>query len=194
MKRRAPLLAVGLAGLLATAGCAGTVPTEDPAAAVSDDDGLVQPGTVHLGSSSVDASRPVVLRAQQLYAFWNTGDASWLELAVDDSFLDRPLPEGRPQGPEGPIAASEQFRAAVPDLACSLDDLYVTGDTFTARLTFTGHFTGVSGGVQGEGRPIEFGAIDIQHIGASGRIVEDWHLEDDLTFQQQAGLLLEPTS
>ena len=194
MNRRAPLLAVGLAALLATAGCATTVVTEDPVAAVSRDDGLVQPGTVHLGDSSVEASRPVVLRAQQLYSFWNTGDATWLELAVDDSFLDRTLPEGRPQGTEGPIAASEQFRAAVPDLACTLDDLYVTGDTFTARLTFTGHFTGVSSGVQGDGRPIEFGAIDIQHIGASGRIVEDWHLEDTLTFQQQAGLLPPPAS
>lgn len=194
MNRRAPLLVLGLAALLATAGCASTAATEDPAAAVSHDDGLVQPGTVHLGDSSVETSRPVVLRAQQLYAFWNTGDPSWLKLAVDDSFLDRTLPEGRPQGPEGPIAASEQFRAAVPDLACSLDDLYVTGDTFTARLTFTGHFTGVSGGVRGQGQPIKFGAIDIQHVGASGRIVEDWHLEDNLTFQQQAGLLPKPTS
>ncbi|NQX17296.1 ester cyclase [Rathayibacter sp. VKM Ac-2857] len=194
MNRRAPLFAVGLAVVLATAGCTATGGPADPAAAVSHDDGLAQPGTVHLGGSSVEASRPVVLRAQQLYAFWNTGDATWLELAVDDSFLDRTLPEGRPQGPDGPLAASEQFRAAVPDLACSLDDLYVTGDTFTARLTFTGHFTGVSGGVQGEGQPIEFGAIDIQHVGASGRIVEDWHLEDDLTFQQQAGLLPTPPS
>ncbi|WAC50622.1 ester cyclase [Frigoribacterium sp. SL97] len=194
MNRRAPLLVLGLAALLATAGCASPAATEDPAAAISHDDGLVQPGTVHLGDSSVETSRPVVLRAQQLYAFWNTGDPSWLEVAVDDSFLDRTLPVGRPQGPEGPIAASEQFRAAVPDLACSLDDLYVTGDTFTARLTFTGHFTGVSGGVQGQGQPIKFGAIDIQHIGASGRIVEDWHLEDNLTFQQQAGLLPKPTS
>ncbi|MBD8704570.1 ester cyclase [Frigoribacterium sp. CFBP 13712] len=194
MNRHAPLLVLGLAALLASAGCASPAATEDPAAAISHDDGLVQPGTVHLGDSSVETSRPVVLRAQQLYAFWNTGDPSWLELAVDDSFLDRTLPEGRPQGPEGPIAASEQFRAAVPDLACSLDDLYVTGDTFTARLTFTGHFTGVSGGVQGQGQPIKFGAIDIQHIGASGRIVEDWHLEDNLTFQQQAGLLPKPTT
>ena len=33
------------------------------------------------------------------------------------------------------------------------------------------------------------GAIDIQHAGADTRITEDWHLEDNLTFLQQAGLV-----
>ncbi|PXX56547.1 hypothetical protein DFR70_11999 [Nocardia tenerifensis] len=40
----------------------------------------------------------------------------------------------------------------------------------------------------GQGQTIEFPAIDIQHAGPDGRIVEDWHLEDNLTFAQQAGL------
>lgn len=27
------------------------------------------------------------------------------------------------------------------------------------------------------------------HVGAESRIIEDWHLEDNLTFLQQAGLV-----
>lgn len=166
----------------------------DPAATVSHARGLIRPEVVHIGHSSVTEARPIVLRAQQLYTFWDTGATKWLDDAVDPSFRDRTLPAGRPQGPDGPVFASEQSRTAVPDLACSLDDLYVTGDTFTARLTFTGHFTGTSGDTRGSGQRIEFGAIDIQHVGTSGRIVEDWHLEDNLTFMQQAGLVPSPTS
>ncbi|ALE85132.1 ester cyclase [Pseudonocardia sp. HH130629-09] len=108
---------------------------------------------------------------------------------VDRSFVDRTLPAGRPQGPDGPVAASSGFRAAAPDLRCELVDLYVTGDTVTARLVFRGRFTGEYRGARGRGQAIDFGAIDIQHIGPSGRIVEDWHLEDNLTFLQQAGIV-----
>jgi predicted ester cyclase len=68
----------------------------------------------------------------------------------------------------------------------------VTGDTFTARLVFQGHFTGTSNGVQGHGQTLNFKAIDIQHVGDDSRIIEDWHLEDNLTFLQQAGLVTDP--
>jgi predicted ester cyclase len=182
---------------LVLSGCSAGSPgraSTDPASTVSHARGLVRPRTIHIGHSSVTRARPIVLRAQQLYSFWNTGDTKWLDAAVDPSFRDRTLPAGRPQGPTGPAFASAQFRKAVPDLSCSLDDLYVTGDTFTARLTFTGHFTGTSGDTRGTGQRIDFGAIDIQHVGASGQIVEDWHLEDNLTFMQQAGLVPAPTS
>ncbi|MEH3089006.1 MAG: ester cyclase [Microbacterium arborescens] len=192
-------MAAALVTLLAATGCSASGAAgssdggpEDAASAITHQSGLVEPARVHLGHSSVEQSRPIVLRAQQLYTFWNTGDTSWLDLAVDPAFVDRTLPAGRPAGREGPVFASAQFRAAVPDLACALDDLYVTGDTFTARLTFTGHVTGTLDGVPGNGQRVEFGAIDIQHVGESGRIVEDWHLEDNLTFQQQAGLLPTP--
>lgn len=191
-----PMIAlVAVAAIVILTGCSSSSHgAPNPADAVSHEAGLIQPGTVHLGNSTIAEAKPIVLRAQQLYTFWNTGNTSWLNQAVDPSFKDRTLPTGRPQGPNGPVFASKQFRTAVPDLACRLDDLYVTGDTFTARLTFTGHFTGTYGGTRGTGQRIDFGAIDIQHVGSSGRIVEDWHLEDNLTFLQQAGLVPSHTS
>ena len=36
---------------------------------------------------------------------------------------------------------------------------------------------------------MHFNAIDIQQTGADTRITQDWHLEDNLTFLQQAGLV-----
>lgn len=177
------------AGTTAVPGGAAPRPSDD-ADLVDRTHGLVEPGTVQVDRSlDTGAARRAVGVAQELYTFWDTGDRTHLDRAVDPSFVDRTLPAGRPQGPDGPVAASAGFRAAVPDLRCELADLYVTGDTITARLVFRGRFTGEYEGVRGRGQVIEFGAIDIQHIGGSGRIVEDWHLEDNLTFLRQAGIV-----
>ncbi|MGV8875860.1 MAG: ester cyclase [Rhodococcus sp. (in: high G+C Gram-positive bacteria)] len=177
----------GLLLLVFSAGCGSTSPADGSVLDGSVD--LIQPGAVHLGDAPVtDRTRQVVSAAQNLYTFWDTGEQVYLDRAVDGSFVDNTLPTGRPQGPNGPVVASAGFRAAVPDLTCELTDLYITGDTFTARLIFRGHFTGIHGSTAGSGQTIEFGAIDIQHVGEE-RIVEDWHLEDNLTFMQQAGLI-----
>jgi predicted ester cyclase len=152
--------------------------------------GLVVPASVHTATGAdLAQARAVVHTAQLIYTFWNTGDTTFLDQAVSPDFRDNTLPTGRPQGPAGPIAASAAFRTAVPDLTCQLADLYVTGDTFTARLVFQGHFTGTDRGIKGRGQPVNFNAIDIQHVGAESRITEDWHLEDNLAFLQQAGLV-----
>jgi predicted ester cyclase len=157
---------------------------------VDHSDGLVLPVSVHTpAGADLGQARSVVHTAQVLYTFWTTGDTTFLDEVVAPDFRDNTLPPGRPQGPAGPRAASAAFRTAVPDLTCQLADLYVTGDTFTARLVFQGHFTGTYNGIRGRGQPINFNAIDIQHVGAGARITEDWHLEDNLTFLQQAGLV-----
>ncbi|MEV4123984.1 ester cyclase [Nocardia sp. NPDC049707] len=160
-----------------------------PADPVDRSGDLVVPGAVHIdGGLDVDQAAREVHVAQLLYTFWNTGNTDYLDRAITPSFRDNTLPPGRPQGPTGPAAASKVFRAAVPDLTCELSDLYLTGDTLTARLIFRGHFTGVYNGVQGAGEPVEFNAIDLQHLGGDHtRITEDWHLEDNLTFLRQIG-------
>jgi predicted ester cyclase len=203
-RRAAALIAVGCAAVtfaLASCGGAPTVAstaslttssgTADTISDVVDHKaGLVVPASVHIAAGAdLAQARVVVQTAQVLYTFWNTGDTTFLDEAVTPAFQDNTLPAGRPQGPAGPRAASAAFRTAVPDLTCQLADLYVTGDTFTARLVFQGHFTGTYNRVQGRGQTINFNAIDIQHVDAGARIIEDWHLEDNLTFLQQAGLV-----
>jgi predicted ester cyclase len=164
-------------------------PQFDPHDLIDPSPDLIRPQSMTVdGSLGAERARHMVRIGQQLYTFWHTGDLKYLEAAVQSNFTDNTLPEGRPQGFLGPVTASAAFRAAVPNLACELSDLLVIGDKLAVRLRFTGHFTGAWNGIAGNGHPIDFIAFDIQHVGAD-RIYEDWHLEDNLTFLQQAQMV-----
>jgi predicted ester cyclase len=101
------------------------------------------------------------------------------------------LPPGRPQGPTGPIAASKAFLAAVPDIRLAVLQQLVVGDRVVSHLRFTGHFTGTFGDTAGKGQPVDFIATDILKIG-DGKITDNWHLEDNLTFLRQIGVVPSP--
>ena len=124
--------------------------------------------------------------ARAFYEFWNTNNAETLKPVISPNFTDRDLPAGRPQGPTGPIFANTQFRKAVPDLNCEVTQQIIAGDRVVSNLRFTGHFTGSFGALQGTGQPVDFVATDILRID-SGKITDNWHLEDNLTFLQQIG-------
>jgi predicted ester cyclase len=124
--------------------------------------------------------------ARGFYEFWNTNDAKTLESVVSPRFTDRDLPAGRPQGPTGPLYANTQFRKVVPDLHCEVTQQIVAVDRVVSHLRFTGHFTGTFGPIHGSGQRVDFVATDILRI-ESGKITDNWHLEDNLTFQQQIG-------
>ncbi|WP_437303099.1 ester cyclase [Sorangium sp. So ce388] len=138
-----------------------------------------------LSKAQADAE---ILAARRFYAFWSTGDASYLDAAIAPSFTDRTLPAGRPQGPAGPAFASKGFRAAVPDLTCEVEQLIVAGDRVVAHLRFRGHFTGTFGDRKGAGQPVDFIATDILRV-QEGRITDNWHIEDNLTLFQQLGVV-----
>lgn len=133
----------------------------------------------------------VTMAARTYAAFWNTGYAAFAEAALSDAFIDRTLPQGRPQGKTGPIEASKGLRAAVPDLKAAMEELIVAGDRAVVRLSFTGHFIGTFGELRGKGEPISFRAIDIYRV-QDGKILENWHLEDNLTLMQQLGAVKQP--
>jgi predicted ester cyclase len=80
------------------------------------------------------------------------------------------------------------MRAAIPDLRCEIELMIVAGDCVVTHLRFRGHFTGRFGQIQGQGQTINFIASDIYRI-ADGRVAENWHIEDNLTLQQQLGLI-----
>jgi predicted ester cyclase len=80
------------------------------------------------------------------------------------------------------------MRAAIPDLRCEIEQMIVAEDRVITHLRFRGHFTGRFGQIQGQGQTINFIATDIYRI-ADARIAENWHIEDNLTLQQQLGLI-----
>src|ERR1700761_8627321 len=82
-----------------------------------------------------EAQRAAIVKAAtEFYEFWNTGDAALLKNALAPDFIDRTLPPGRPQGPDGPAFASEHFRAAVPDLRVEIRKMIVAGDYVTVHM------------------------------------------------------------
>jgi predicted ester cyclase len=130
----------------------------------------------------------VIKAARAFYEFWNTGDDALLKQAITPAFIDRTLPSGRPQGPQGPAFASHQFRAAVPDLRVEVKKMIVAGDYVTVHMVFTGHFTGTFGQTQGKGQSINFIATDLLKV-TDGGITDNWHIEDNLTLMKQFGLI-----
>lgn len=150
-----------------------------------DDVRLLKPQAMTVDNSlDKNKSEQMIRAARLFYTFWNTGDSVYLDEVVASNFIDNTLPKGRPQGPEGLKYASKNFRQAVPDLTCTINDLLIVGNKITARLLFKGTFKGKFMDHPPTNKPIEFSAIDILHI-ENGRLVEDWHLEDNLTLLQQ---------
>ncbi|MGG7521884.1 ester cyclase [bacterium BS0013] len=126
--------------------------------------------------------------AREYATFWNTGEESLARNALAINFIDKTPPEGRKQGPEGAILASRAFRTAVPDLRCDVEQMIISGNRAVSHLHFHGTFTGTFGKLKGKGQKIDFIATDIYEI-SDGKIVANWHIEDNLTLMKQLGAL-----
>ena len=126
--------------------------------------------------------------AREYASFWNTGNETLARNALAAGFIDKTPPEGRKQGAEGAILASRAFRAAVPDLRCDVEQMIISGDRVVSHLHFHGTFTGTFGKLKGQGQKIDFIATDLYKI-ADGKIVANWHIEDNLTLMKQLGAL-----
>lgn len=165
-------------------GLAGAVQVDD-ATAVK----MAVPHELIVAGDISPAQREALLTPiNNLYGFWNNGSPELLKKALSPQFFDHALPPGRPQGPAGPAAASKGFLAAVPDLVVAVVQQLVVGDRVVSQVRLTGHFTGKLGDAQGTGQAIDFLAIDILRV-QGGKVTDNWHLEDNLGFEQQAGLL-----
>ncbi len=159
------------------------------AGAHATDTQLVRPRTQFVDPSLPAAQAEAsVLAARRYASFWNNGDEALARAALAPDFTDRTLPPGRAQGLPGPLAASAFVRAAVPDMRADIEQLIVSGDRAIVHLRFQGHFTGSFKGVQGKGQAIDFIATDIYRV-ADGRITDNWHIEDNLAFLRQLGVI-----
>ena len=168
------------AALTLLGGTAGSAPVSDAAALA-----MTRPQE-QIVSKDVSPKRLAALLdpVNAFYGFWVNGSPSLLTRAIGPDFVDHTLPPGRPQGPIGPAQASRSFLTAVPDLAIAVVQRVVVGDRVVSHLRFTGHFTGAFMGHAGTGQSIHFIAIDILRV-RDGRITDNWHLEDNLSFLQQ---------
>jgi len=156
------------------------------ATAASAEESLPTPRSIIVTAEHEQAAQPVILAARRYAAFWNTGEARYAEAAVAQNFVDRTLPPRRPQGLNGVLEASKNFRAAIPDLRAEIEELLVAKDRAVVRYIFTGHFTGMFKDLKGDGREIGFRAVDVYRV-QNGQISDNWHLEDNLALMEQLG-------
>jgi predicted ester cyclase len=179
-----PVLALGVLVLASLPRAAPAVQVDDATAVA-----LAAPHELVVAGDLTPAQRTAILTPiNALYGFWNNGSPDLLKKALSPEFFDHALPPGRPQGPAGPAAASKGFLTAVPDLVVTVLQQVVAVDRVVSQVRLTGHFTGKLGDVQGQGQAIDFTAIDILRV-QGGKVTDNWHLEDNLGFMQQAGLL-----
>jgi steroid delta-isomerase-like uncharacterized protein len=83
------------------------------------------------------------------------------------------------------------FRAAFPDLRCTVEDEISEGDKFAAHWTMRGTHKGSFLGNPPTGRSIVVQGIIFART-ADGRIVEDWILADQMGMLQQLGIVPPP--
>jgi predicted ester cyclase len=167
------------------------LPGTAPAAAVSDALALAmtRPQEQIVATDITPERLAALLKpVDAFYGFWLNGSPTLLASAIGADFVDHTLPHGRMQGPIGPAQASKGFLAAVPDLKVAVVQRLIVGDRVVSHMRFTGHFTGTFMGHTGAGQPVDFIATDILRV-RNGRITDNWHLEDNLTFLQQIGIV-----
>jgi predicted ester cyclase len=122
------------------------------------------------------------------YAAFATGDVDTLDTCFASDWRDNTLPPGRAPGLPGIKQAIRFLRSILPDLVATQEDARVDGDVVTVRITFSGTNSGGWPGVGPTNKPVRFIAFDMHRV-QSGRIVESWHLEDNLALMIQLGVV-----
>lgn len=167
----------------------GVLLTLTSGAVYSAQDALIKPGELITdGSLSRARLTESEMAARRYDTFWNTGNEALARESLAADFVDKTPPEGRKQGPDGPVLASRVFRTAVPDLSCEVEQMIIAGDRVVSHLHFRGHFTGTFGRLKGKGQKVDFIATDIYQV-RNGKIQANWHIEDNLTLMKQLGAL-----
>lgn len=95
-------------------------------------------------------------------------------------------PFGDHYGPEGMRIVVAEYRTAFPDLAFTIDDLVVAGDTVAWRFTLCGTHTGPFIGIPPTGRKVTTIGITIDRL-AEHRLTESWVSLDALRLLRQMG-------
>ena len=112
--------------------------------------------------------------------------------ALDDFYapdhVDHTLPPGLPVGPEGTRQAIAVMLEGFPDLHITIEDMIAEGDKLVIRFTTHGTQQGMLGEIPPTGKRVAVTTIEITRV-ASGKIVEDWGLDDRLGMLQQLGLV-----
>ncbi len=124
------------------------------------------------------------------YNVYNQRNPDLTEDAVAPHWVTNPqlAPDQQP-GPAGMRQVYAGAGSIFASIALKIDDVIAQGD----RVAVRNHLTVVQSapflGVAGSEAPVTFMGVDVHRLGADGKIVETWHVEDWLSFLLQRGVL-----
>jgi predicted ester cyclase len=121
------------------------------------------------------------------------GDVTAAEEILAGGYVDHSVPGMAEAGRAELIGVVQAVRAAIPDIAPTVDQAVAEGDLVAVRITARGHHTGAPfpPGIPAAGRAIEWREQHIYRV-ADGRIVEHWAVFDNLAILQQLGAIPAP--
>jgi steroid delta-isomerase-like uncharacterized protein len=130
---------------------------------------------------------------RRLYELISAGDIDGFGEFVADDFVEHEeaLP-GMEQNKDGVKQLFHVLRAAFPDLRMEPEDVLVSGDKVTARVSATGTHQGEFMGMPASGRSIDVQLIDIIRFGDDGLAREHWGIFDQMKMMQQLGAVPPP--
>ena len=122
---------------------------------------------------------------------WNEGNLGLVDEYIATDFVGHLMEDGRDlHGPDGYRQWVEETRETFPDLRLAFEPVFTAADVVCGRWTFTGTHEGPMPdlGIEPTGRTVEFSGLFIDRL-EDGRVVEMWHLMDNLTLMQQLGVI-----
>jgi steroid delta-isomerase-like uncharacterized protein len=122
---------------------------------------------------------------------WNQGNLDLIDELQAVDYVGHFLPPGLPTGREGYRQFVQVFRAAIPDIHITIEDLIAEGDKVVTRFTARGTHQGELMGIPPTGKAVEVTGISIYRF-AKGQIVEDWAEYDQLGMLTQMGVVPPP--
>jgi predicted ester cyclase len=112
-------------------------------------------------------------------------------LAMADDIFSKDLrTNGVHVGVAGPVARIRDRLTGFPDLATTIEDMFVAGDKLAVTLMWRGTHTGRYGGVPATGKPVEVRDSAIWHF-RDGKVIEIFTLQDQFAMLKQVGYLPE---
>jgi predicted ester cyclase len=107
---------------------------------------------------------------------------------ADDIFSEELRTNGVHVGVAGPVARIRDRLIGFPDLATSIEEMFVSGNKLAVTLLWRGTHTGLYGGVAATGKTVEVRDTAIWHF-RDGRVTEIFTLQDQFAMLKQIGYL-----
>ena len=119
---------------------------------------------------------------------FNNRNLDAIDTFIAPEYVLRTAAEGMRNDREAIRGSIAAYLQGFPDLRISIDQLLAIDDRVVGCFTFTGTHRGELFGMPPTGRAIAVRQIAIYRI-ASGRVVEEWEVSDQLGLMQQLGAI-----